>query len=62
VRAGQVWYLTIKDGRLKRNADFKGFAGLTCENAMKAYGAEVRDVVYEEWKVVGVYAVSARFL
>lgn len=55
-RAGQIWYATLKDARLKPSTDFKHFADLTCDNAGKDYGEDVKDVVKKAWTDVGVYS------
>jgi Zn-dependent metalloprotease len=55
-RAGRIWYATLKDKRLKPRTDFKHFADLTCDNASKAYGEEVEEVVKQAWTDVGVYS------
>jgi Zn-dependent metalloprotease len=50
-RAGRVWYDTLCDRRLARDADFAAFAALTLEHA-GALGA--RDAVRQAWRDVGV--------
>jgi Zn-dependent metalloprotease len=58
-RAGQIWYTTLRDPRLKRNASFKLFADLTCDNALKSFDQSAKDVVTDAWTTVGVYAATA---
>jgi Zn-dependent metalloprotease len=54
-KAGPIWYATLNDRRLKRNANFKLFADLTCDNALKSFDQATKDVVTSAWKTVGVY-------
>ena len=57
-RAGKIWYETLLDSKLGRNADFKAFADLTCANALRLYDQSVKDIVTKAWTTVGVYDVS----
>jgi Zn-dependent metalloprotease len=55
-RAGQIWYETVRDPRLRRTATFAQFARATESNAARLYGhgsAEYKAVV-DAWKQVGV--------
>jgi Zn-dependent metalloprotease len=55
-KAGQIWYDTIRDRRLRASANFAAFAGWTVANAGYRYGtssAEQKAVV-DGWKQVGV--------
>jgi Zn-dependent metalloprotease len=54
-KAGQIWYDTLTDPRLKRNADFSTFANMTVLNASHRYGggAEAKAVA-DAWNTVGV--------
>jgi Zn-dependent metalloprotease len=54
--SGQIWYDTLTDPRLKRNADFHAFANLTFLNASRRYGPNSAQVkaVNSAWKHVGV--------
>lgn len=54
-KAGQIWYATLKDSRLQPNADFKAFANLTADNALKAFGDSAKDIVTQAWTDVGVF-------
>ncbi|AOB30570.1 peptidase M4 [Bordetella sp. H567] len=49
--AGRIWYDTLCDGALARDADFAAFASLTLEHAG---GAGARDAVRRAWRDVGV--------
>lgn len=53
-RAGQVWYKSLTDGRIKPNSTFKEFAELTVDNAQKMFGDSVTKVVKDSWASVGV--------
>ncbi|ARP91366.1 peptidase M4 family protein [Bordetella genomosp. 9] len=50
-KAGQVWYDTVCDAALPRDADFRAFAMLTLKHAQAA-GA--RPAVHDAWREVGV--------
>jgi len=52
--AGHVWYDTLCDKRLRHDAAFKDFAGLTLLVAGEKHGADVRRAIDEAWKAVGV--------
>ncbi len=55
-KAGQIWYDTLTDPRLKQNANFSAFANLTVLSASHRYGggaAEAKAVI-DAWKQVGV--------
>lgn len=53
-RAGKIWYSALNDPRLVYNADFKLFADITVDIAMKDYGTAAHDVVVQAWTDVGV--------
>ena len=54
-KAGQIWYDTLTDPRLKRNADFSTFANLTVLNASHRYGGgSEAKAVSDAWNQVGV--------
>jgi Zn-dependent metalloprotease len=55
-KAGQIWYETVRDPRLKRNADFQMFAQLTVMNADRIYGTHSpeKQAVAGAWREVGV--------
>lgn len=54
-KAGQIWYDTLTDPRLKRTADFSAFANLTVLNASHRYGAgNEAKAVADAWNQVGV--------
>jgi Zn-dependent metalloprotease len=65
VKAGQIWYDTLLDKRLKQNANFSTFANLTILNAGHRYGSNSaeRKAVADAWRQVGVkvsgHAVAA---
>lgn len=56
VKAGQIWYDTLLDPRLKQNANFSAFANLTVLNAGHRYGSNSaeRKAVADAWRQVGV--------
>ncbi|MBZ5601809.1 MAG: M4 family metallopeptidase [Acidobacteriia bacterium] len=56
VKAGQIWYDTLLDARLKQSADFAAFANLTVMNAAQRYGTTSieRKAVIDAWTQVGV--------
>lgn len=60
-KAGQIWYDTLLDPRLKATANFATFANLTALNAAHRYGvnSDERKAVLDAWKKVGV-KISAR--
>jgi Zn-dependent metalloprotease len=56
VKAGHIWYDTLTDARLKKNADFATFANLTVLNAGRRFGSASGEkaAVADAWKKVGV--------
>ncbi len=56
VKAGQIWYDTLLDPRLKPTTNFSGFANLTSLNAGRRYGSgsAERKAVIDAWRTVGV--------
>jgi Zn-dependent metalloprotease len=56
VKAGQIWYDTIRDKNLKSTANFAAFAGRTVANAKRRYGATSTEAkaVADAWNKVGV--------
>lgn len=54
-KAGQIWYDTLCDARLPRDADFATFARLTRDNAANRFGdGDVVRAVEQGWIDVGV--------
>jgi len=55
-KAGQIWYDTVADPRLKASANFASFANLTALNAARRYGSASmeRKAVQDAWAKVGV--------
>jgi Zn-dependent metalloprotease len=53
-QAGPIWYETLRDSRLKPDAEFVDFATLTADNALRLYGATVEAAVIDAWTQVGV--------
>jgi Zn-dependent metalloprotease len=53
-KAGQVWYDTIRDPRLRPTARFVSFARLTVRNAQISLGNEESKAVADAWNTVGV--------
>ncbi|MDX6564498.1 MAG: hypothetical protein QOE10_160 [Gaiellales bacterium] len=55
-RSGRVWYETLCDATLPRDADFARFAELTCSTAARLYGDGSRELeaIAEAWQAVGV--------
>jgi Zn-dependent metalloprotease len=54
-KAGKVWYNALLDKRLTPQTNFKLFADVTCDIAMKEFGQPGKDIVMKAWKAVGVY-------
>jgi len=56
VKAGQIWYDTIRDKNLRSSATFTAFAGRTVANAQRRYGSTSveQKAVADSWKTVGV--------
>jgi Zn-dependent metalloprotease len=56
VKAGQIWYDTIRDKSLKSTANFAAFAGRTVANAGHRYGTNSTEqkAVVDAWRQVGV--------
>jgi len=56
VKAGQIWYDTIRDKSLKASANFAAFAGRTVANAGHRYGTNSTEqkAVSDAWNTVGV--------
>ena len=61
-RAGQIWYDTLLDPRLKQSANFAAFANLTALNAAHRYGStsNERKAVLDAWHKVGVKTSARR--
>lgn len=59
--AGQIWYDTLLDPRLKRSANFAAFANLTSWNASRRYGSASaeRSALLDAWDKVGVKIAKA---
>jgi Zn-dependent metalloprotease len=55
-RAGQIWYDTLIDHRLKPNSNFSAFANMTALNAGARYGvgSQEQKAVTDAWMQVGV--------
>jgi Zn-dependent metalloprotease len=55
-KAGQIWYDTLTDPRLKASANFSAFANLTILNAGRRYGntSTEKSAVVDAWQKVGV--------
>jgi Zn-dependent metalloprotease len=56
VKAGQIWYDTIRDKSLKNTANFAAFGGRTVANAGHRYGTDSAEqkAVIDAWRQVGV--------
>jgi Zn-dependent metalloprotease len=56
VKAGQIWYDTIRDRSLARTSTFAAFAARTVANAKRRYGVTSTEqkAVVDAWKKVGV--------
>lgn len=52
--AGRIWYDTLRDKRLRHDADFATFARLTLEVARDSHGEAARKAVADAWAAVGV--------
>ena len=57
-QAGRIWYESLRDPRLRTNANFTRFATLTKMNAQRLYGATSNEakLVVDAWNKVGVKA------
>jgi Zn-dependent metalloprotease len=57
-KAGRIWYETLRDPRVRANATFGQFAGVTVATARRLYGAGSGEAnaVAECWKSVGISA------
>lgn len=55
-RAGKIWYESLLDARLKRNAGFRSFAKLTKSTSDKLFGAGSAEskAIAAAWKEVGL--------
>ncbi len=55
-KAGRIWYDTLCDQRLAKDADFVAFAGLTLDNAVIRFdvGSSEVQAVRQAWTDVGV--------
>jgi Zn-dependent metalloprotease len=55
-KAGQIWYDTLLDPRLKASANFAAFANLTALNAARRFGSnsDERKAVLDAWHKVGL--------
>ena len=55
-KAGQIWYDTLTDPRLKKNANFAAFANATALSAARRYGSSSteRKAVLDAWLKVGI--------
>jgi Zn-dependent metalloprotease len=62
LKAGQIWYDTLTDTRLKKTADFAAFANLTVMNASRRYGSSSAEKagVLDAWNNVGVLTPGVR--
>jgi Zn-dependent metalloprotease len=60
VKAGRIWYETLRDPRLRTTATFARFAQLTAISAARLYGANSveQKAVIEGWRAVGVPITS----
>ncbi len=54
--SGRIWYETLRDPKLKADADFAAFARLTVETARRLYGAAGKEAaaIADAWKQVGL--------
>lgn len=55
-KAGQIWYETLRDSRLRFYTGFRRFARLTVENAARLYnpGSPEEQAVRDGWRQVGI--------
>ena len=60
-KAGQIWYDTLIDHRLKSNASFASFANMTVLNAGARYGAQSTEqkALLDAWQKVGVIRAAS---
>jgi Zn-dependent metalloprotease len=56
-KTGRIWYVTLRDSRLRSDADFQRFATLTIDNAGQLFaGGAEKKAVSDAWAQVGVTA------
>ena len=57
-KAGQIWYDSLRDPRVKPNAGFLSFAKITVDVAGQRFGATSaeRKAVHDSWAAVGISA------
>ncbi|QCY12130.1 M4 family metallopeptidase [Pseudomonas sp. MPC6] len=53
-KTGRIWYDTLCDQGLNKEASFSDFAALTIEHARQRYGADGAEVVQHAWSETGV--------
>ncbi|VVO26266.1 M4 family metallopeptidase [Pseudomonas fluorescens] len=53
-KTGRIWYDTLCDQGLNKEASFSDFAALTIEHARQRFGADEADVVQHAWSETGV--------
>ena len=53
-KAGNIWYRTLLDSRLKPSAQFQDFANLTADVAGKMYGKSEKQAVINAWGHLGI--------
>ncbi|MCR2628081.1 M4 family metallopeptidase, partial [Salmonella enterica] len=52
--AGRIWYDTLRDKRLRHDADFAAFARLTLDVARSVRGDAAHKAVAGAWAAVGI--------
>jgi Zn-dependent metalloprotease len=53
-KTGRIWYDTLCDQGLNKEASFSDFAALTIEHARQRFGTDEADVVRHAWAETGV--------
>ena len=59
-KAGRIWYESLRDKRLKPDAQFRDFARITLANARRLYGdnSDEAEAVKDGWETVGIKVVK----
>lgn len=53
-KAGQIWWKTMKSGKIAARCSFRQFADVTVDCAQEEFGADAAKIVRKAWTDVGV--------
>lgn len=53
-KAGKIWWLAMKSGKIAPKSQFKHFADITVETAEEEFGEDSAKIVRQAWTDVGV--------